>query len=445
MSATQPLMLRSWPRAILHLDADAFFVSVEQALHPELRGKPVITGAERGIVAAASYEAKALGIQRGVSLTEAARLCPKLIMLPSDYETYSIYSKRIFEIMRRFTPDVEEYSIDEAFADLSGLRRLYPGDGYQGIAKKIQETVIRELDIGVSVGVSLTKSLAKLGSKFRKPRGFTAVPGQYIHVLLAHTPLEKIWGVGPNTAALLRKHGCRTALDFVQLPRYVVEDRLGKVGIELWSELRGEAVFAINPAPKTTYGSISKTKTFSPSSTDPQLIFAHALRNLESACIKARRYDLGAHRLMLTLRTQQFTSASAAVTLSRATNSPLNCTDPLRGLFDQLFQSRQSYRATGVVLADLGATHPTQFDLFEDPARTVRTEQTGAVIDDVNARYGKHTLFLSEGLHLGQRPADRIQSGRRGQLSRRVTTLLPGETTRRHLALPRWQTEKEFS
>src|SRR3990167_6570879 len=110
----------------MHIDADAFFASIEQAVHPELKGKPVITGVERGIVAAASYEAKAYGVKRGVTLSDVRKLCPDCVMLPSDYETYSLFSKRMFAIMREFTPVLEEYSIDEAFADLSGLRRLYP-------------------------------------------------------------------------------------------------------------------------------------------------------------------------------------------------------------------------------------------------------------------------------------------------------------------------------
>ena len=119
----QFLSLSNWPRAILHLDADAFFASCEQAIHPELRGKPVITGKERGIVAAASYEAKARGVQRGVRLWDVKKLCPDAVILPSDYETYSLFSVRMFEILRRFSPDVEEYSIDEAFVDLTGLPR----------------------------------------------------------------------------------------------------------------------------------------------------------------------------------------------------------------------------------------------------------------------------------------------------------------------------------
>jgi DNA polymerase-4/DNA polymerase V len=131
-----PLTLHSLPRAIAHVDCDAFFASVEQAVNPKLKGKPVITGKERGIVAAMSYEVKHRGVARGMKLTEALQICPEAIVLPNDYETYSLFSKRFYGILRRFTPDVEEYSIDEAFADLSGLRRVYRA-GYEEIALKI--------------------------------------------------------------------------------------------------------------------------------------------------------------------------------------------------------------------------------------------------------------------------------------------------------------------
>src|SRR3972149_1813780 len=149
--ATQPLTIRPWPRAIMHMDADAFFASCERAIHPELRGRPGITGKERGIVAAASYEAKARGVQRGVRLSDVKKLCPDAVILPSDYETYSLFSVRMFEILRCFSPDVEEYSIDEAFVDLTGLRRSFHGS-YEMIAEKMQKTIGNQQGVTVSIG-----------------------------------------------------------------------------------------------------------------------------------------------------------------------------------------------------------------------------------------------------------------------------------------------------
>ena len=166
----QIFKLSSWPRAIVHIDGDAFFTSCEEAIHPELRGKPLITGGERGIVACASYAAKRIGIKRGVPLHEARKICPGLIILPSDYETYSLFSRRMFVIMRRFTPDVEEYSIDEAFSDITGMRRALHSS-YEDIALQMKKTIERELGITVSVGLSITKVLAKVASKHQKTSG----------------------------------------------------------------------------------------------------------------------------------------------------------------------------------------------------------------------------------------------------------------------------------
>ena len=135
--------LHSWPRAIVHIDGDAFFTSCEEAIHPELKGKPLITGGERGIVACASYAAKKLGVKRGVPLHEARKICPGLTVLPSDYETYSLFSRRMFAIMRRFTPDVEEYSIDEAFSDITGMRRALRLS-YEDIALAMKKEIERD-------------------------------------------------------------------------------------------------------------------------------------------------------------------------------------------------------------------------------------------------------------------------------------------------------------
>jgi DNA polymerase-4/DNA polymerase V len=185
---------------ILHVDGDAFFASVEQAIHPELKGKAVITGAERGIVTAASYEAKARGVQRGIPTAEAKKDMPGGRLPIFRLRELRAFSKKMFAILREFTPAVEEYSIDEAFADLTGLRRSHHCS-YPLIAQKIKTTIERDLGLTVSVGISLSKSLAKLCSKFRKPSGFTAVSGRHIHLLLERTPIAKVWGFGPNTTA----------------------------------------------------------------------------------------------------------------------------------------------------------------------------------------------------------------------------------------------------
>jgi len=425
-----PITLVSWPQAIAHVDADAFFASVEQALHPEYKGRPVITGAERGIVAAASYEAKARGVKRGVPLSEVTRICPDCILLPSDYETYSLFSKRMFSIMRRFTPEVEEYSIDEAFLDLTGTRRLHH-TGYKEIGGQIQETIRNELGITVSVGISLSKSTAKLCSKFRKPAGLTAVHGRHLHLLLARTELAKVWGFGPNTCALLQKHGLKTALNFVERPLEFARRLLGKIGEELWLELRGEYVYKIDTVGRLKQASISKFKTFTPPTSDRDTVLARALRNLESACIKARRYDQSAGKLMLFLRGRDFSTDGLEVRLSRPSSLPTELTAGLIKLFDELYRPGKLYRATGVVLAELVDGMPLQFGLFEDPVRILKHRSVFEAVDAVGERYGKHTIFLSDGLRIPKQ-----HDGPRGRVTERRANPLLGETHRQHIKLP---------
>src|SRR6266704_6518178 len=156
-----PLSIHGFPRAILHIDGDAFFASCEQSRDPALKGRPVITGKERGIVASMSYEAKARGVTRAMRLFEVKKICPEAIVLPSDYETYSLLSKRFFSIVRRYTPDVEEYSIDECFADLTGLRRPLRMS-YLKIAERFKKELDAELGFTFSVVVAALKEETKI-------------------------------------------------------------------------------------------------------------------------------------------------------------------------------------------------------------------------------------------------------------------------------------------
>lgn len=427
----QPIMLRSFPTAIVHVDGDAFFASVEQAIHPEWKGKPVVTGKERGIIASASYEAKQLGVARGVPLYEAKRKCPSLVVLPSDYETYSLYSKRMFDIMRRYTPVVEEYSIDEGFADLLGVRRVFR-TSYEEIVRRMQEDIHRELDITVSCGLSLTKSLAKLASKFQKPRGLTVVPGHQIHLFLPQIPLERVWGFGPNTVGLLSKHGLRTAWDFVARSEAWAAQLLGKVGRDIWHELRGESVYAVEPEEKSAQYTLCKGKTFTPPSRDREFVYAQLVRNVESAFIKLRRHELRAKWLCVGLRRQDFREDTAEAELNRATSATMEVMPMIRALFDALFQDGVEYRATMVVLGKLERGAAEQRELFEDNIRIEKMSAVSRVVDEINERYGKHKIALGPSLFL-----DHQHKNERGDLPWRKTALLEGETPRKRLHLPR--------
>lgn len=428
------LSLSSFPRPILHIDCDAFFTSVEQALHPELKGKPVVTGKERGIVACASYEAKALGVRRPMRLWEARKALPQLICLPSDYETYSLYSKRMFAIIREFTPDVEEYSIDEAFADLSGLRRVFR-TGYPEIAWKIKQAVQQRLGLTVSVGLSATKTLAKIGSKEKKPDGFTVIRASELHKFLPGVALERVCGFGPNTVALLQKQGVRHCGDYVSRPEAWARQLMGKIGAELWHELRGEAVYPIVTEAKTDYASISKTKTFTPPSSDRDFVRAQLLRNTESAFIKLRRHQLRAKRFCVFLRTQEFKSWGVEGELDRGTSSLLEAVPLVKQLFDRVFREGVPYRLTGLVLSAIQPDGSVQYSLFDDVPRLRSLRLIDRVIDEVNELYGKHKLHLGTSLWLARH---KQHVSERGDLPRRKAELVRGETFRQRLGIPFW-------
>jgi len=433
-STDSPLSIRSFPKPILHIDCDAFFTSVEQALHPELKGKPVVTGKERGIVACASYEAKALGVKRPMRLWEARKMLPHLICLPSDYETYSLYSKRMFEILRRFTPAVEEYSIDEAFAELSGLRRLHRA-GYDDIAWKMKQAIQTELGLTVSAGLSASKTLAKIAGKEKKPDGFFVLRASDLHLYLPKVPLERVCGFGPNTVALLEKQGIRHVWDFVSRPEAWAGRLLGKTGVELWHELRGEAVYPVATEPKDDYASISKTKTFTPPSTEKDFVKAQLIRNLESAFIKVRRHRLRAKVMSVFLKSQDFRALGVEARLDRSTSSILDAVGLAGELFESIFRPGTLYRSTGVVLSKLEADGTMQYSLFDDVPKIESMKRIDKVLDDVNVLYGKHALHLGTSLWLGKH---RRFLGARGDLPERKMRLLRGETFRQHLAIPVW-------
>ncbi|MCL6465816.1 MAG: DNA polymerase IV [candidate division WOR-3 bacterium] len=389
-----PLLVHDWNNAILHIDADAFFAACEQATNPSLQGKPVVVGRERGIVTAASYEAKRRGIRRGMRLSEVKKVCPEAILITSDYEKYSLFSFRLMEILRRFSPLVEPYSIDEAFVDLTGLRRPFHAS-YEELGLMIKTAVRDELGITVSVGISLTKTLAKIASRHQKPDGLTLIPGRQIHHYLSLLPVGEVWGIGPNTAAWCAKLGIHTALDLARKPAGFIQRHFSKPFYEIWQELNGTVVYPVNPQPKTTYLSISKARTFPPTS-DRLTVFAHLSNNLEDACFKARRYQLAPRRLVLFLRTQEFKECAVELKLTTASAYPPLLTPFFEQGFNQLFQDGVWYRQTGVILTHLVPAHRVQPSLFDDPVRLEKIARLYQAVDRLKVQEGLN--ILTDGL-----------------------------------------------
>jgi len=430
--AEPPLPLPAFPRAILHIDGDAFFASCEQSRNPHLQGKPVITGKERGIVASMSYEAKARGVTRGMRLCEVRRVCPEAAILPSDYETYSLLSVRLFAIVRRYTPEVEESSIDECFADLTGLRRPLHLS-YRQMAERIKHDLDTELGCTFSVGLAPNKVLAKLASKWQKPSGLTVIPGPSIHQFLQDLPVGTVWGIGPQTAALLGKQGLHTALQFARKSEIWVKKLLTKPFYDIWQELNGRCVLPLLTAEKTAYQSIQKWKTFTPPSPDRDFVFAQLSKNIENACIKARQYHLAARGAFVALKTQQFLVRGIEVKFSRATAFPHEMLPAIQPAFARLFHAGEEYRATGAVLVRLEEDTMRQLELFEDALKIERFSRVYQAMDHLREQFGKHAVFLGSS-YLAHRFAQHL--GARGDVPERTRQLFKGETKRKRLGIP---------
>ena len=431
-SRNRPVTVRNFPRAILHIDGDAFFASCEVAKNPALRGKPVVTGRERGIVSACTYEAKSRGVKRGMRLFEVRKVCPDAVILLSDYETYSLFSHRMYEIVRRYTPAVEEYSIDECFADLTGMRRTLKMS-YPKIAEAIKNDLERELGMTFSIGLSATKTLAKIGSKWKKPDGLTVIPLRDAEKFLTETPCVKLWGIGPNTAALLGKYGVHTALQFARKDEAWVRARVSKPYVELWKELHGEVTNEIATVSRETYQSISKTKTFTPPSTDAQFVFSQLSKNIENACIKARRWGLASPEVFFFLKTQDFRYHGCEIKLSHATNVPHDVLKVAAEHFPEIFRHGTRYRATGVTLMKLRDAGGAQLDMFGSVLKSEGLRKIFESVDALSVRYGKHAIFLGSSLHAMTHAA---HAGERGDVPESMTVRFKGETARRRLAVP---------
>lgn len=427
------LTTASYKKAIVHVDLDSFFASVAQEQDPSLRNRPVVVGKERGIATAMSAEAKQAGVTRGMRNQEIKECCPECVLLPTDYETVSIYSRRFFTIVRDFSADVEEYSVDECFADITGMRRALHMT-YQRISQAIKRAVDTKLGTSCSVGLAPTKTLAKVASSWNKPNGFCEIPGKYAQYYLKDVPIRKIWGIGAKREHFLQTHGIKTALDFASQPQEWVRDKLNKPELEIWHELRGQVAKPVDPEPVTTYHSISKRKTFTPPSSDETEVFSRLCKNIENACIKARRYKLGTREAVFSLKTQNFANYGGKVEL------PYICSDPsvfikaCRPLFTRVFSDRKRWRTTYFSLRNL-ETRPAQMELFGGHEKKIKREIICETVDKLNGKFGKHCLYLGA-THLALESGD--HAGERGEpcWRQRPENWFPGETKRQRVNIP---------
>ena len=379
---------------ILHMDGDAFFVGVETAKNPKLRGEPVVTGEERGIVSALSYEAKALGVVRGMPIFRVKKDFPKVIILPGDYAAYARYSGLMFDIVRRYADDVEEYSIDECFADLTGLERTLKMT-YLQIAERIKKEINTELDLSVSIGLAPTKVLAKVASKWVKPNGLTVIEKETSSDFLSKTPVEKVWGIGPKTAEFLIRRGVKTTLDFTNKELAWVKNNLAKPYEIIWRELHGEYLMAVDSAPKTVYSSVRKTRTFHPPTNEKAFLLSQLSKNIEEACRKARYYNLVPKKVSFFLKTQDFQYMTYSVALSSPITAPEILISLVQSYFGKVHRPNVLYRTTGITLQDLVSDAVVQGDLFGGNDKADKFELVHKQIDFLEEKFGKKVLYLA--------------------------------------------------
>jgi DNA polymerase-4/DNA polymerase V len=396
-------------KTIFHMDGDAFFVGVEVAKNPKLKGLPIVTGEEKGIVSAMSYEAKALGIIRAMPIFKVKKDFPAVLILPGDYQSYVRYSSMMFDIVRRYADDVEEYSIDECFADLTGLERTLKMT-YKQIAERIKREVNEELGLSISIGLAPTKVLAKVASKWVKPNGLTIINSDNISDFLLKTPIEKIWGIGPKTSDFLKKKMIVNAEDFVNKDIEWIKRNLAKPYEVIWRELKCELILRIDPEPKTIYSSVQKTLSFHPATNSKVFLLSQLSKNIEDACRKVRHYKLAPKKFSIFLKTQKFEYITCSIPLSSPTCAPEILISSAYKHFKSMHKAGVLYRTTGVTLQDLCSDSIIQNDLFGNTNKATKLGLLHKQIDILENKFGKHLVYLASTHNALKRKVKGIES-----------------------------------
>ena len=388
-------------RSIIHLDLDAFYASVEQLRRPELRGLPVIVGGapsvdgsaqlNRGVVSAASYEARAFGVHSAMPLRTAVRLCPQAVIVPVDFRAYREASTSVFDIARDYTPLIEPLSLDEAFLEVTGSLRRF-GTAPE-IAGEIRDRVLATCGLHASFGVATCKTIAKIASDLRKPRGFVVVePGDEAS-FLAPLPLRRLPGLGPAAERALNGLGVTTLGQLSALPLDTVQRRVGRAaGASLWERAQG-----IDNAPVTIPGaprSVSREETFA---RDVAQRPALHLRIAELAGDVGARLRTGgwtARTVTLKLRYADFTTITRQQTLASATATDTTVRDAAVALLDTAW-SGDAVRLLGVGVS--GLEDAPQLDLFAQPA----SDRIDRTLDRLRQRFGQDAIRrgTGDGLH----------------------------------------------
>lgn len=375
------------------VDCDSFFVSCEQSVNSELKGKPVCVMSGRGqCVISRSKEAKKLGIRMGMPYFQIEGQMKKATYINANHELYSKISEKVMTILKNFSPKVEVYSIDEAFVDLTGLERLYKKNYFE-IAQMIREEVLKHTDIPVSIGVSSSKSLAKLASDKAKTmgEGVFLIGSRKIVPLLQNTSIDEIWGIGKNLSILLRKNGILTAYELVCQDDLWLNKQIGIRGLEMKHELLGEMVSPVSNEVKLPK-SIQKTSALAKFSSDKNYLKNSLNYHIHRACVKLRGINAKCKGVSIFLRTKDFRVFCEKKVLNVATDFELEISDIVFTLLDKLYNPNILYRSTGVILDTFTMNDEAQMSLFADEKVDEKKEKLSKCFDKLEARFGKDII-----------------------------------------------------
>ena len=390
------------------LDLDTFFVSVERLLDPSLVGRPVVVGGsrQRGVVTAASYEVRPLGVHSGMPTAQAARLAPDAIFLPTRHGVYSPYSARVRKIIERYSPDVRTASIDEFFVDFAGCESLYaePQDRdsdatIERVVWRMRDTIQSELGLPSSAGVGATRTVAKIASGLAKPAGVLMVRVGEEERRFAPLPVRKVPGIGPVTESRLVAAGIRTIGQLLELPSGPLRTRFGSTAEWVRRALdpstgtrlaRDRPAFLEFDSKHETVGSISNERTFSSDIGDRDHVERQLLALCERVCWRARRRETRARTVALKIRYSDFETLTRSRSLDRPTNEEQRVYATVRQLLKGAWTCKRPLRLVGVALSSLSGPSP-QLDLFGAESRS---RAIGPAIDAVRARFGYDAIRL---------------------------------------------------
>lgn len=383
-------------KTILHVDGNNFFVSCEVLMNPELKGKPVcVLSNNDGCVVSRSYEAKKLGIPMGIPYFMSKNKFKDVIYLSADFSLYHDISERMMKLLLNFSDKVDIYSIDEAFIDITNLDKILKLS-FEEIAIILKNTIENEIGINVSVGIANSKMLAKLAThKAKQSNGTYYINKTEIEKELKNIPTEDIWGIGKNTARLLKRYGIFFANEILKKDDAFYKEIMGKRGLELKYELMGESVIELTGEAEKPK-SIQRTRAFPEFSKDKDYIKTELFMHLHNACKKLRQYKLKTKTIAVMLRTKDFKVQYAEEKLSSITDSEINLSQIIIKLFNSIYDDEITYRSSGIICYSfIDEENKEQLNLFEDKKIT-KGNKLSQVIDKIENKYGHGSLLIGD-------------------------------------------------